>query len=301
MTNLTTLSDTVLIERAVDYMNYLSNVKNTLNLSRTLLMDETAIYFEDCRTQTIDFRGRHHVVIKSTGYASMRITGVMSVWADGRKGPCMVIHKGAEKGIEWHHGGIMSCHQPRAWVNQDVIIAWINAAFGMQMTAPDKCIVWDSCRVHIAQKVKDYCHARGIKLVVIPGGLTPYLQAGDIGIYREFKDKISNLIDEWKNSGSQVYTRGGNPKPPPEEVVREWVRRAWHQVSDTNVKNSIKCAGFSDNVDDWHITRHDVYGEQFKTAWNNAGRYEIDPLILEDIPQEDEIDDVLEEILELSI
>jgi hypothetical protein len=41
---------------------------------------------------------------------------------------------------------------------------------------------------------------------VIPGGLTPYLQAGDIGIYREFKDKLSNLIDRWKKSDGVQYT-----------------------------------------------------------------------------------------------
>ncbi|KAL7683693.1 hypothetical protein Plhal304r1_c040g0118651 [Plasmopara halstedii] len=43
-------------------------------------------------------------------------------------------------------------------------------------------------RAHILKEVKAKCQTRDIKMYVIPGGLTPYLQVGDIGIYRYFKD-----------------------------------------------------------------------------------------------------------------
>ena len=56
-TNLTTLMDNQLIQRAVDYMKFLCQTLPTIALNRTLLMDETAVYFEDCRTQAIDFEG----------------------------------------------------------------------------------------------------------------------------------------------------------------------------------------------------------------------------------------------------
>ncbi len=78
--------------------------------------------------------------------------------------------------------------------------------FPLLDATPGKCLVWDSCRAHIARKVKDHCRNRNIEMIVIPGGLTPYLQAGDIGIYREFKDKLSDLIDRWKNSYGVQYT-----------------------------------------------------------------------------------------------
>ena len=57
MTNLTTPTDEKLIERSVSYMLFLRRTLETTQLDRTLSMDETAIYFEDCRTQTIDFEG----------------------------------------------------------------------------------------------------------------------------------------------------------------------------------------------------------------------------------------------------
>ena len=96
MTNLTTLSDEKLIERSVSYMQFLRRTLETTQLDRTLLMDETAIYFEDCRTQTIDFEGRRHVIIKSTGFSSMRITACVGVWGTGEKVPPLLIHKGKD-------------------------------------------------------------------------------------------------------------------------------------------------------------------------------------------------------------
>ena len=54
---------------------------------------------------------------------------------------------------------------------------------------------------------------------IVLGALTAYVQAGDIGIYKSFKDKISPLISGWKTSGTVELTRGGNPKPPSDEVV----------------------------------------------------------------------------------
>ena len=44
-------------------------------------MDETAVYFEDARNQTVDNTGAWHVVIRSTGFASMRITVILAVTA----------------------------------------------------------------------------------------------------------------------------------------------------------------------------------------------------------------------------
>jgi hypothetical protein len=97
--------------------------------------------------------------------------------------------------------------------------------------------------------------------------LTPYLQAGDIGIYKSFKDHISPVIDARKVSDQVQYTKAGNPKPPAVEVVARWVEDAWNAVPDSVVQKSILSAGFADNFEDWHIARHDVYGARFRQQW----------------------------------
>jgi hypothetical protein len=295
MTNLTTLTDEQLVQRALEYFKFLRSKIASINLTNTILMDETAIYFEDARMQTVDVRGRHHVVIKSTGFASMRITAVFGVWADGRKAPPLLIHKGKQtNAISWHGGPILSTTQEKAWVNSELMVRWIDAMFPAVNVAPGKCIIWDSCRAHIAGRVKTYCHQRNIQMIVIPGGMTPYLQAGDIGIFRELKDYLSRIIDEWKRSPAVEYTRGNNPKPPRDQVVRSWVLDSWRRVSFDNIRRSIASAGFADNYRDWHVSKHDVYGELFNEAWENSGEVEVDGQELENIPQEDELFEDLE-------
>ena len=112
-------------------------------------------------------------------------------------------------------------------------------------------------------------------MIVIPGGCTPYLQAGDIGIFRELKDNLSEIIEAWKNSDNVIYTRGGNPKPPPYSVVESWLRDSWKAVSVSNIQNSIKSAGFAGDAKEWHIAKHDVYGAKFLKAWMNCQDNEV--------------------------
>jgi hypothetical protein len=69
-----------------------------------------------------------------------------------------------------------------------------------------------------------------INWAVIPGGLTPYVQAGNIGIYKSFKDNLSPLIEAWKKSGNIELTNGCNPKPPKEGAVCNFVKTGWRNI-----------------------------------------------------------------------
>ncbi|KAE9022789.1 hypothetical protein PR003_g12124 [Phytophthora rubi] len=122
-------------------------------------------------------------------------------------------------------------------------------------------------RAHISRDVKAKCQSRGIEMCVIPGGLTPYLEAEDIAIYRSFKDILCGEINAREESGDVQYTRGGNPRPPAVATVCGWIRRAWRATDSDTVINSISAAGFSENPYDWFIARHEVYGERFLDSW----------------------------------
>ena len=119
------------------------------------------------------------------------------------------------------------------------------------------------------------------------------MQAEDIGIYRELKDYISASIDGWKRSNHIQYTNGGNPKPPSNDVVRTWVLEAWRQVSLSNIMNSILAAGFANSHNDWHISKHDVYGTQFTEAWHNSKKIEVTTEDFECYSQDDELTDCI--------
>lgn len=94
VTNLTSLTSEELIKRALNYMIYLQQVKKGgIRLNHTILMDETAVYLEDPRRITINEAGKRHVSLRSTGFASMRITVLLSVAASGRKLAPVIIFK----------------------------------------------------------------------------------------------------------------------------------------------------------------------------------------------------------------
>ncbi|KAJ8519567.1 hypothetical protein ON010_g18064 [Phytophthora cinnamomi] len=101
--------------------------------------------------------------------------------------------------------------------------------------------------------VKARCTAKGVQVFVIPGGLTLYVQAGDIGIYKSFKDKLSPITDSWKKSDDVLCSRGGNPKLPSVETVANWVNVAWRDVSADVVERSVAAAGFSPRFGDWYV------------------------------------------------
>eukprot|EP00644_Phytophthora_capsici_P016212 jgi/Phyca11/17565/fgenesh1_pg.PHYCAscaffold_28_\ len=122
-TNLTVLTDDVLTDRAVRYMEFLEARKDRLNMDHTVLMDETA---------------------------------------------------------------------KRTWVDSQLLIKWLDLVFPIIFDAstPRKAIVWDSMRAHTPKAVKARAVKKDLWMFVIPGGLTLYVQAGDIGIYKSFKDKL---------------------------------------------------------------------------------------------------------------
>jgi hypothetical protein len=271
-TNLTTLSDDKLIDCAVSNMTFLHSAKSTMDLDRTILMDETAVYFEDAWNQTVDIIGSRHVVVRSTGFSSMRITAVLAVTAAGQKLPPLLIWKGNASPSFGKIGSVYVAHQPRAWVDSKLLKRWIDLAFPMVDMCEGKHLVWDFMRAHIFKEVKAKCAARNVSMCVIPGGLTPYLQAGYIGIYKTFKDLLYLEINAWMERDKVEYTRFGNPRMPSVGVVCGWVRKAWRDTDSGIVANSVATAGFADHYMDWHVARHDVYGERFCKNWGLRGK-----------------------------
>jgi hypothetical protein len=68
--------------------------------SHTVLMDETAVYLEDPRQVSVNKKGMRHVILKSTGFASMRVMVLLSVRLNGTKlSPIIIFKKAKEMGL----------------------------------------------------------------------------------------------------------------------------------------------------------------------------------------------------------
>ncbi|ETP31798.1 hypothetical protein F442_19367, partial [Phytophthora nicotianae P10297] len=97
--------------RAVAYMQFLEEHKPKMNRERIILIDETVVYCEDARAYTVDDVGARHVVVRSTGFASLRIT-VMAVTATGKKLPPCLIWKRKNRSSNERLGGCYIGYQP---------------------------------------------------------------------------------------------------------------------------------------------------------------------------------------------
>ncbi|POM61271.1 Pogo transposable element with KRAB domainlike [Phytophthora palmivora] len=116
-----------------------------------------------------------------------------------------------------------------------------------------KHLVWDSMRAHISKDLKAKCSTRNNSI------LAPYLEAGDITIYKTFKDMVYIKINAWKESDKVEYTRFGNPRMASVAVVYS-----------RTVNISIGATGFGDDYMEWHVAQHDEYGEKFCEKWGDA-------------------------------
>ena len=153
--------------------------------------------------------------------------------------------------------------------------------------------MWESIRAHLAKYVKAKRISKEIDIMVIPGDLTPYLHTGDIGIYKSFKDLRSSVIDDYKRSDRVQYIKNGNPQPSSVEEVVTWVSNSDKDVPNDVVRKSIAASGFAVDYRDWHIAKHDVYGELFLSKWVSADEESPDDADGADIA--DEFDDLVVE------
>jgi hypothetical protein len=60
-------------------------------------------------------------------------------------------------------------------------------------------------------------------------------------------------------------------------------------INRRNILSSIASAGFHDDYNNWHIAKHDVYGQQFNERWVDTGDVE------HTIGQEDDVDDIIDD------
>lgn len=265
-TNLSKLTDLQVITKAVDYFSFLRPLISKYHPANVVLMDETAVYFETTSTTTVDVLGAQHVVMKTNGFSSMRITAALAVRANRTRVMPTTIFKGKNEPPKMLKG-CYTFSQPKGWVDGGILCQWISLTLPRVARGRNRgLLIWDACRAHISEKVKTYCASMNVDMVVVPSGMTAYLQAGDICYYKKFKDILNVYIMEWKEGPTVEYTQRGNPRPPKREIVNQWVRDAWKAVDEDLVAKGLRLAGVHGDLRETFIAKHDVYGDNFLDA-----------------------------------
>ena len=126
--------------------------------------------------------------IPSTAYESARVSCIWAIRLDGTKIPPLIISKGKKEKIE-RVLGVFILETEKAWATQTVIRKWVDLMLPLVMRGGQRSLlVWDAASTHLAKDMKTFLHKRKIDQIMIPAGMTAYLQTLDIAINKPFKE-----------------------------------------------------------------------------------------------------------------
>ena len=81
--------------------------------------------------------------------------------------------------------------------------------------------------------------------VVIPGGATGHIQAGDVSWNKPIKDQLREMHDYWMNEGLHTHTKGVNMRGPPLKQIVQWILKGWSDLHKGIIFKSFRCCALS--------------------------------------------------------
>lgn len=294
-TTLFKLEDADIIKRALTFKSFIDGIDfSKYGLSNMIAMDETAVFMGQGSQSTIDQRGASSIYIPSTGYESARVTCILAIRLDGSKVPPLIITKGKKDRIE-RVSDIFVLETEKTWSTQAALRKWIDFMLPLILRGSQRgLIVWDSASTHRAKDMKNFLAERRIDEIMIPAGMTGYLQTLDIAINKPFKDHLRMEINDYIENRMVRNKRGNFVKPKLQEIVT-WVTNSWNKITDSCVANALR-AGYLDKNFAFHetsIARHERVGPKLlreiesPVSENSAAILETDDL--QDIPEDDDM------------
>lgn len=218
--------------------------------------------------------GDKEIAVKTGGKEKMRITSVLTVFADGSKLQPLLIFKGQptpngkspapnsierefkdykdKKGIAYPRGMVYAV-DPKGWHSQRVLDdVWVPQVWNRRpgrlgrlggYRQPDTLLAWDDYTVHKTDASVKKMTESNTTLFNIPGGLTPKLQPCDGLVNKIFKANMSRLYDDHMASNNVTRNDRGYPEPPSRGLVAQWVKKAWDALTPDEIRSSWRKAG----------------------------------------------------------
>lgn len=292
-TTLFKLEDAEVIKRTLGFKHFVDTIDfSQYNLSNMIAMDETSVYLGQEKKTTVENRGASSIYISSTGYESARVTCVLAIRLDGTKVPPLIIAKGKRNNIQ-KNSGIYVLETEKAWCTQAVIRQWIDLILPTILRGSQRgLLVWDSASTHRAKDMKQFLNKRRIDQIMIPAGMTSYLQSLDLVINKPFKDYLRIEVNDYIEHRMERNQRGNFIKPNLKEIVN-WVNNSWNKITANCVTNALR-AGYLDrkcSFDESYIAKHEKFGPRILEEINlqeiQSGIRDL--MSYDDVPEEDEM------------
>ena len=94
------------------------------------------------------------------------------------------------------------------WMNESLTEEWIQCVVGRLSFAP-RFLVWDTCKCHMTNGVKEALRQASVDAALVPGGCTKYNQAPDVSWKKPMKTLCQIAYDDWMAETKHEITPAG--------------------------------------------------------------------------------------------
>ena len=182
------------------------NIKIPEDLNAIGNVDETPVFFEMYQNKTIAKIGAKKVNIKSFGCDKLRISIILKILANGDKLAPLIVFKGKpgktletrlSKHIHCINEKIFVKTQENSWVDKDIFKFWLHNIwfkYNKLHSKKKSLLILDRATSHYYENISDDFKRNDGNYVLIPPGLTRFLQPLDISINFPFKNALKKNI-----------------------------------------------------------------------------------------------------------
>ena len=244
-----------------DFLRIIINTRKDLNICENLESigntDETPIWFEFFAKKTIARIGEKNINVRTFGSEKSRITVLLTILANGVKLPPLIVFKGKKNGTIFNRlkkhpaiskGKVFVQCQENSWVDSSIFYEFLNNIwFAPSLIKPigKTLLVMDRARSHFSNEISDIFEKNNSKFILIPPGMTRFVQPLDVCINKPFKDAMRKAYTEYE------IKKGMQNKPSHEDLVSR-LENVWYDpnlLTSEMIKKSFKICGISNSLD----------------------------------------------------
>lgn len=248
--------------RAASFIIRCKRALDGIPLDRILAFDETALFLGNPSEITVDVRGSTRVQLSTGSIDKFRITGIFGSYADGTKlTPYLLWKSTSDTPTIAEVEGIPVIKCKNAWISDKVMKTVLNHMFPFPRRNRLYLII-DSARPHYSTSTLRILTQKNIELILIPGGITHFVQPADVYIFRRLKSKLNEYIELWLQMPDIPRTPSGTIKTPSSAQCAIWVKTAWRTLDCEYLSHSFTSTLFADPLE-LHVARDNIVGGLF--------------------------------------
>lgn len=236
-------------------------------------MDETPIQFELISKTTITKICSRSVNVKTFGSDRKRFSLILCIGAVGEKLPPLLffsaqknatLEKRLQSYADSKKNKMYVLCQPNGWADNEIFLFWLKNVLFNNRYVPNtkpKLLIMDRATTHYDANLVETFKAQNSSYILIPPGLTRFIQPLDVSINGPFKKAMIHWDTEFRISHMNI-------KKPDYNDVIDAVYENWYsedKITKEIIIRSFKCTGISialDGSENGQMVHHEEVSEE---------------------------------------